>query len=171
MRDLQQINRYAKPTARSDNLLTSEDDGYAIVTRRLPDPENEDAPLAEREMDDEEERVGRYELVQWYSSALSRTMRHLTTIGEVNSNVRSILGSWTPRRPRPDNQAAGIRAARLRRGCSVVRHAPGQTRRVPVRPRRPGPHQGQPLSKSITRICCSSGRSARSPLSGGSPAP
>src|SRR5204862_203069 len=29
------INRSAKPTGRSDNIITSEDDGYAILTRRL----------------------------------------------------------------------------------------------------------------------------------------
>lgn len=29
------VNRYAKPTSRADNIITSEDDGYAIVTRRL----------------------------------------------------------------------------------------------------------------------------------------
>lgn len=29
------VNRYAKPTSRADNIITSEDDGYAIVARRL----------------------------------------------------------------------------------------------------------------------------------------
>jgi DNA sulfur modification protein DndB len=85
------VNRYAKPTSRSDNILTSEDDGYAIITRRLLDPDDEDAPLAEREIVDEEGRVSRYELVQWHSSTLSKTMRHLTTIGAVYDNVKTIL--------------------------------------------------------------------------------
>ena len=85
------VNRYARPTSRSDIILTSEDDGYAIITRRLLDADNEDAPLAEREIVDEEGRVSRYELVQWHSSTLSKTMRHLTTIGAVYDNVKSIL--------------------------------------------------------------------------------
>ena len=29
------INRYAKPTSRGDNIITSEDDGYAILARDL----------------------------------------------------------------------------------------------------------------------------------------
>jgi DNA sulfur modification protein DndB len=85
------VNRYAKPTTRSDNILTSEDDGYFIVTRRLLDPDNEDAPLAERVTEDDEGRVSKYELVQWRSSTLTKTMRHLTTIGAVAENVKSIL--------------------------------------------------------------------------------
>lgn len=85
------VNRYAKPTTRSDNILTSEDDGYAIVTRRLLDPTREDAPLAERETEDEEGRVRKYELVQWKSNTLTKTMRHLTTIAVVYDNVKNIL--------------------------------------------------------------------------------
>ena len=38
------VNRHAKPTGRSDNIITSEDDGYALVTRRLLDTDL-DAPL------------------------------------------------------------------------------------------------------------------------------
>jgi DNA sulfur modification protein DndB len=33
------VNRYAKPVSKSDNILTSEDDGYAIVTRWLVESE------------------------------------------------------------------------------------------------------------------------------------
>jgi DNA sulfur modification protein DndB len=84
------VNRYARPTSRSDNILTSEDDGYAIITRRLLDPD-ESAPLAERKIVDGEGRVSRYELVQWRSSTLSKTMRQLTTIGAVYDNVKTIL--------------------------------------------------------------------------------
>lgn len=84
------VNRYAKPTSRSDNILTSEDDGYYIVTRRLLDAD-EEGPLAERESEDAEGRITKHELVQWRSQTLSKTMRHLTTIGAVADNVKTIL--------------------------------------------------------------------------------
>lgn len=85
------VNRYAKPTSRSDNILTSEDDGYAIVTRMLLDPDKEDAPLADREFINDDGKVARHDVVQWRSNTLSRTMRHLTTIAAVYDNTRRIL--------------------------------------------------------------------------------
>ncbi|MFB4293277.1 DGQHR domain-containing protein [Nonomuraea sp. ATR24] len=84
------VNRYAKPTSRADNILTSEDNGYAIISRWLLD-KDEDSPLAEREYRDDEGVTSRWEVVQWRSSTLSRTMRHLTTIGTVYDNTKTIL--------------------------------------------------------------------------------
>lgn len=43
------VNRYAKPTSKSTNILTSEDDGYAIIARcisGLDDPEKFDSEVA-----------------------------------------------------------------------------------------------------------------------------
>jgi DNA sulfur modification protein DndB len=84
------INRYAKPTSRSDNIITSEDDGYFIVTRMLLDP-GLDGPLADftRKLPyDKEELV---QPVQWQSTTLSKSMKNLTTISAVSDNVQAIL--------------------------------------------------------------------------------
>jgi DNA sulfur modification protein DndB len=92
------INRYAKPTSRSDNIITSEDDGYFIVTRMLLDPDAEGpngellpGPLADYERilpGGEREDV---KPVQWTSTTLSKTMNNLTTISAVSDNVKAIL--------------------------------------------------------------------------------
>ena len=58
------VNRHAKPTGRSDNIITSEDDGYALVTRRLLDTDL-DAPFATRMVNDQQ-----YEPVNWTSNTL-----------------------------------------------------------------------------------------------------
>lgn len=79
------VNRHAKPTGRSDNIITSEDDGFAIVTRRLLDRDLE-APLAAREIDGEVQ-----ELVNWTSNTLSKRSPRLTTISAVYETVSDIL--------------------------------------------------------------------------------
>lgn len=80
------VNRHAKPTGRSDNILLSEDDGFAIVSRMLLDP-GRDAPLAKVHDDDGSAR----EIVNWKSTTLTRTMRHMTTISVVYDTVKHIL--------------------------------------------------------------------------------
>lgn len=79
------VNRHAKPTGRSDNIITSEDDGNAIVTRWLLDIDR-NAPLAEREIDGQ-----KVELVNWTSNTLGQNSRHLTTISAVYETVKDIL--------------------------------------------------------------------------------
>ena len=79
------VNRHAKPTGRSDNIITSEDDGVAIVTRWLLD-QDRDAPLASREIDGKDS-----ELVNWTSNTLGQNSRHLTTISTVYETAKSIL--------------------------------------------------------------------------------
>ena len=82
------VNRNAKPTSRADNILLDEDDGYAIVTRRLiaGSTEDIDAPLGPVTIN------GRlYELVNWRSNTLSKRLRELTTISAVYETVRAIL--------------------------------------------------------------------------------
>lgn len=79
------VNRHAKPTGRSDNIVTSEDDGNAIVTRWLLDTDR-NAPLADR--DDNGERV---EIVNWKSNTLGQNSTHLTTISTVYETVTDIL--------------------------------------------------------------------------------
>jgi DNA sulfur modification protein DndB len=81
------VNRHARPTARSDSLLTREDDPSAIVTRWLLDVDRA-GPLAERRVEGE-----RIELVNWTSNTLGQNSRHLTTLSTVYETVKDILGS------------------------------------------------------------------------------
>lgn len=75
------VNRYAKPTGRGDNIITSEDDGYAIVARRLLE---EDAPLGYKD--------ARGDLiVEWKNNTLSARSAKLTTISVVYETVKEIL--------------------------------------------------------------------------------
>jgi DNA sulfur modification protein DndB len=78
------VNRYAKQTSRGDNIITSEDDGYAIVARHLL---RDDLPLASRD-----DAAGkREELVDWKSNTLTKRSLRLTTISAVYESVRLIL--------------------------------------------------------------------------------
>ena len=79
------VNRHAKPTGRSDNIITSEDDGYALVTRRLLDTDL-DAPFANRLINDQQ-----YEPVNWTSNTLSQKSLRLTTISALYESVQDIL--------------------------------------------------------------------------------
>jgi DNA sulfur modification protein DndB len=79
------VNRNAKPTGRSDNIITSEDDGFALVTRRLLDSDLE-APLATRQVNDQS-----YEVVNWTSNTLTVKTTKLTTISAVYETVQDIL--------------------------------------------------------------------------------
>ncbi|MFC4605847.1 DGQHR domain-containing protein [Rhodococcus kronopolitis] len=79
------VNRHAKPTGRSDNIITSEDDGYALVTRRLLDSSIE-APLAARQS---EERS--HDLVEWGMTTLKQKSEKLTTISAVYETVQDVL--------------------------------------------------------------------------------
>lgn len=79
------VNRHAKPTGRSDNIITSEDDGYALVTRRLLDTDLE-APFANREINGQ-----LYEPVNWTSNTLPPKSWKLTTISALYETVQEIL--------------------------------------------------------------------------------
>ncbi|MDF2381836.1 DGQHR domain-containing protein [Nostoc ellipsosporum NOK] len=90
------VNRYAKQTSRSDNIITSEDDGYAIVTRRLL---REDEPLGNRVVNGKP-----FEVVNWKSNTLTTRSKQLTTISAVNESALLILGNgfYEPQ-TRPDD--------------------------------------------------------------------
>src|SRR4051812_41376777 len=79
------VNRHAKPTGRSDNIITSEDDGYALITRRLLDTDL-DAPFATRMVNDQQ-----YEPVNWTSNTLQQKSWKLTTISALYESVQDIL--------------------------------------------------------------------------------
>ena len=70
------VNKYAKPTSAGDNIITSEEDGYAIISRRLI--EVGDGLLAES-------------VVNWKNNTLTDKSTHFTTIKIVYENVKLML--------------------------------------------------------------------------------
>lgn len=73
------INKYAKQTSRSDNIITSDDDTFAVIARRLI---KEDGPLAP---------IGKIELVNWKSNTLSQRSKNLTTLSALYTIAETIL--------------------------------------------------------------------------------
>lgn len=69
------VNRYAKPTTRGDNIITSEDDGYAILARELLSKE------------------GPFDVnsVNWKSNTLTDRMTKFSTISVLHSTNKIIL--------------------------------------------------------------------------------
>lgn len=78
------VNRYARATSRSDNLVLSEDDGYAIISRRLF--MSEDGPLSPRNNRGED-------FVNWKNSTLSGRSLQFTTISALSLIVRDVCES------------------------------------------------------------------------------
>jgi len=62
------INKYAKQTSRGDNIITSDDDVFAVISRKLL---TEGEPLAP---------INGIDLVNWKSNTLSLRSKHLTTL-------------------------------------------------------------------------------------------
>ncbi len=87
------VNRYAKPTSDSDNILTSEDDGCAIVSRWLV----EDVPPLGLETP--EPPFSAYKdwsgepLVEWRSSQLTLASCKVTSLVTVYATVKTILAA------------------------------------------------------------------------------
>ena len=73
------INKYAKQTSRSDNIITSDDDVFAIIARRLI---QENGPLAP---------INGIDLVNWKSNTLSRRSKHLTTLSALYNIAETLL--------------------------------------------------------------------------------
>ncbi|MFD0900206.1 DNA sulfur modification protein DndB [Actinomadura sediminis] len=74
------VNRYAKTTSRGDNILTSEDDGFAIITRRLAD---DDGPLAGKNHKGEA-------LVNYRNNTIAERSVQLTTLSAVYETVQLV---------------------------------------------------------------------------------
>lgn len=75
------VNRYARSTSRADNLILSEDDGYAIISRRLfMDPQGEWHSRGLRSD----------EIVNWKNNTLSSRSLQITTISALSLMVRDI---------------------------------------------------------------------------------
>jgi len=83
------VNRHAKPTTPHDNIITSEDDGYAIVARWLTEDEppiglsTPKPPLAIYNRQGEP-------LVEWKHSSLTGNMEKITTLNAVYQTVEVI---------------------------------------------------------------------------------
>jgi DNA sulfur modification protein DndB len=77
------VNRYAKQTGRGDNIITSEDDGYAIVARALL---ADDEVFGRREVNGEKR-----DFVEWKSNTLGKRSLPFTTISAVYESVKLIL--------------------------------------------------------------------------------
>ncbi|BAY18772.1 DGQHR domain protein [Anabaenopsis circularis NIES-21] len=76
------VNRYAKPTSRGDNIITSEDDRSAIIARRLL---SEGAPLGAKVKGSDEL------IVEWKNNTIAARSIKLTTISVVYETVKLIL--------------------------------------------------------------------------------
>ena len=74
------VNRYAKTTSRGDNIVTSEEDGIAIITRRLLRKGEPLGATRDNQL-----------LVNWKSNTLSPRSIQWTTIGAVYSTVKDIV--------------------------------------------------------------------------------
>jgi DNA sulfur modification protein DndB len=79
------VNRHAKPTSPSDNIITSETDGYAIVARRLLDSDLS-GPFVAREY----QGVPK-EIVEWERTSLTKSSTKLVTLASLYETVVEIL--------------------------------------------------------------------------------
>lgn len=77
------VNRYAKQTSRGDNIITSEDDGYAIVARALM---HDDEVFGRRPVGAEKK-----DFVEWRSNTLAKRSLAFTTISAVYESVKLVL--------------------------------------------------------------------------------
>lgn len=73
------INKYAKQTSRGDNIITSDDDIFAVISRQLL---KEGAPLAP---------INGIDLVNWKSNTLSLRSKHLTTLSALYTISDTVL--------------------------------------------------------------------------------
>ena len=91
------VNRYAKQTSKSDNIITSEDDMVAIVARALFS--SEDGPL---------KPVNKFEIVNWKSNTIPARSKQLTTLSAVYSSCEMILNHYgiTPKTMKNDDDLA-----------------------------------------------------------------
>ena len=73
------INKYAKQTSRGDNIITSDDDIFAVISRKLL---KEGEPLA---------AINGIDLVNWRSNTLSTRSKQLTTLSALYTISGTLL--------------------------------------------------------------------------------
>jgi DNA sulfur modification protein DndB len=95
------VNRYAKQTSRGDNIITSEDDGYAIVARSLL---HDDEVFGRRTVG-----VEKKEFIEWKRTTLVKRSLAFSTIGVIYESVKLILAQHghdaLDERTRPEDDA------------------------------------------------------------------
>ena len=87
------VNKYARQTGRGQNIITADDDVFAIIARRLF---SEGQVLA---------KIGKNELVNWSSNTLSQRSKQLTTVSALYTIAETIAKDrgWTSRTMPDDN--------------------------------------------------------------------
>lgn len=73
------VNRYARQTSRSDNIITSDDDIFAVISRRIIAKEGVLAP------------IDGIELVNWKSNTLPVRSKNLTTLSALYTISETLL--------------------------------------------------------------------------------
>lgn len=94
------INKYARQTGRGDNIITSDDDVFAIISRRLF---AEDGVL---------QKVNDIDLVNWKSNTLSQRSKQITTVSALYTIAEILLkdrGFSTKVLPSEDEINEGIK--------------------------------------------------------------
>lgn len=88
------VNKYARQTGRGQNIITADDDVFAIISRRLF---SEDQVLA---------KIGKNELVNWSSNTLSQRSKQLTTVSALYTIAETLAKDrgWTSR-TMPENES------------------------------------------------------------------
>lgn len=76
------VNRYAKTTSRGDNIITSEDDGWAIITRWLL---RDGAPFGIKDS------TGKDVIINWRTNTLAARSVKFTTISAIYDSAKWIL--------------------------------------------------------------------------------
>ena len=84
------VNRYAKPTSPSDNIITSEDDGYAIVSRWLVESAPPLGLVGPKPPLHHTDGAGE-PIVEWRSTKLQANDTKLTTLSALYQSVEAIL--------------------------------------------------------------------------------
>lgn len=77
------VNRYAKQTSKSDNIITSDDDIIAIVSRKTFS--GEDAPLGP---------IDGAEIVNWKSNTIPARSKQLTTLSAIYTISETLLAHY-----------------------------------------------------------------------------
>ncbi len=87
------VNKYARQTGRGQNIITADDDVFAVIARRLF---AEDQVLY---------KIGKNELVNWSSNTLSQRSKQLTTVSALYTIAETLSKDrgWTSK-TMPENQ-------------------------------------------------------------------
>ena len=104
------VNKYAKQTSRSDNIITSDDDIFAVIARRLIKEGGPLAPVHVPTLISSQENV--IEVVNAKNNTLSQRSKNLTTLSALYTITETLLkddGYSAKDYPTPDEEEAGYR--------------------------------------------------------------